>query len=535
MLLSHLYSKTVIFVFYCQWTFMCSVATPPQFSEEPDDATLSRTKGATLTCKTQYALNAWFECSSGDAKSVQSKQTGHNYVDPASGIRIIELQLEVTRKDIEEYMSKVLSRSSPSSSLLLASSSSSSSLSSSSPSFLDEASGLELPAYQCWCHAYGQHQTVQSKKATVNFSLQGEWSPWSAWSECSTKCGSGFRKRTRSCSNSLGPGFGCKGDAEQLSECKVHCVPVNGQWTSWSTWSTCSHECQQARRRSCTNPSPKYGGHHCLGSDIHIRNCTGGMCRKLDRYHQEREKEERDSASSAGSTGQEIYILSLITTTFLFLFVVFILILIQRRRYNKNTSGLDMDDESCTGDGHSVLLLMQQNGGPGNNQPDIIRADREKMQLISRITNFQANVLDHVVVRNDRLLSNTNSIDSGISHTNNNQRSPAASSGNGGHQQQVRQVPKATSSLAATTSNSEEEEENDADSEPDYAEPIFNSPSPSLIRSYTSPERKPPLPSSAPPSTKLPPRKQSLEQSRTEYAGGGRPAAMYLARETHFN
>ena len=37
----------------------------------------------------------------------------------------------------------------------------------------------------------------------------------------------------------------------------------------------------QVRRRICSNPPPKYGGHHCSGHDFLIKNCTGGMCRKL--------------------------------------------------------------------------------------------------------------------------------------------------------------------------------------------------------------------------------------------------------------
>lgn len=36
------------------------------FSEEPEDAFIVRIKPAVLKCKTQHALNAWFECSSGE-------------------------------------------------------------------------------------------------------------------------------------------------------------------------------------------------------------------------------------------------------------------------------------------------------------------------------------------------------------------------------------------------------------------------------------------------------------------------------------
>ncbi|CAG2107584.1 unnamed protein product [Medioppia subpectinata] len=76
----------------------------------------------------------------------------------------------------------------------------------------------------------------------------------------------------------------CTGESTQTSDCSVICNPIHGSWTSWSSWSTCSHECSQVRRRICSNPPPKHGGQHCIGHDFLIKNCTGGMCRKLVSY-----------------------------------------------------------------------------------------------------------------------------------------------------------------------------------------------------------------------------------------------------------
>lgn len=253
--------------------------------------------------------------------------------------------------------------------------------------------------------------------------------------------------------------------------------------------------------------------HRCLLSSIY----SSLPFSLLDLYQlQRKEKEENDSASAA-SSDQEIYLLSVITTVFLFLFAVFVLVLLRRRRYK--TDGI-LESTHSEQDSNVLLQLLQQQH---QNQPDLFRDDREKVQLITRLSNFNANVLDHLVVRNDRLLSNTNSIDSGIA-TNNN-RSPGSQSATTSTPH--RQVAVACSVAATTTS------EEDADSEPDYAEPIFTSGGPSsLCLANCSPERRPPLPASGPPSSsKSTPHKSSSLDSPREFVARG-----YFARsrETAF-
>ena len=60
--------------------------------------------------------------------------------------------------------------------------------------------------------------------------------------------------------------------------------PVDGIWSQWSSWSNCSKSCgtgSRMRSRSCTNPSPSHGGSNCSGSRneteaCNTQNCPGG-------------------------------------------------------------------------------------------------------------------------------------------------------------------------------------------------------------------------------------------------------------------
>lgn len=58
---------------------------------------------------------------------------------------------------------------------------------------------------------------------------------------------------------------------------------VDGGYTSWEDWSDCSFSCgggKRRRSRKCTNPVPQYGGKDCssLGPSDETEDCNTNLC-----------------------------------------------------------------------------------------------------------------------------------------------------------------------------------------------------------------------------------------------------------------
>ncbi|XP_042148268.1 hemicentin-1 [Ixodes scapularis] len=117
-------------------------------------------------------------------------------------------------------------------------------------------------------------------------SVNGGWSPWSLWSQCTVSCGGGTRSRSRLC-NSPTPAFGgkpCQGNDIQTDFCNSNDCPVHGGWSDWSTWGECSATCGRRHRRrfrTCSNPEPSHGGRTCVGTDQDVKRCAPKPCPDL--------------------------------------------------------------------------------------------------------------------------------------------------------------------------------------------------------------------------------------------------------------
>eukprot|EP00795_Rhopilema_esculentum_P012584 gene12584-3284_t len=117
--------------------------------------------------------------------------------------------------------------------------------------------------------------------------INGGFSQWSLWSECSTKCGTGVQTKGRLCNNPEPKGVGAKNCVGQLTETKscrlaICQGAVNGSWSDWSQFGACSSQyCmkgEKLRTRTCTNPSPANGGDLCPGSAKDTRICPYTNC-----------------------------------------------------------------------------------------------------------------------------------------------------------------------------------------------------------------------------------------------------------------
>uniref|UniRef100_T1IJU2 Semaphorin-2A n=1 Tax=Strigamia maritima TaxID=126957 RepID=T1IJU2_STRMM len=138
--------------------------------------------------------------------------------------------------------------------------------------------------------AHGGQPCEGANLRVANCSRNGQWTEWSAWSACSQTCGLAVKMRRRACGNPKPAHGGrtCVGsDRDEIyctsnPPCPVSTVgAVNGRWSDWSPWDECSVPCGggfHMRRRRCNNPAPQNGGRECLGCPVEYRSCNTQTC-----------------------------------------------------------------------------------------------------------------------------------------------------------------------------------------------------------------------------------------------------------------
>jgi len=118
-----------------------------------------------------------------------------------------------------------------------------------------------------------------------NMKEDGKLSTWSEYGSCSTSCGRGIQKKTRTCIPPKDGGSPCQND-EPMEETKVcelaQCpAPVNGEWSKWEAFGSCSATCgvgKEERSRNCSAPVPAHGGAECVGLAKDERACNMQPC-----------------------------------------------------------------------------------------------------------------------------------------------------------------------------------------------------------------------------------------------------------------
>eukprot|EP00927_Polykrikos_kofoidii_P061549 TRINITY_DN56385_c0_g1_i1.p1 TRINITY_DN56385_c0_g1~~TRINITY_DN56385_c0_g1_i1.p1 ORF type:complete len:1627 (-),score=229.91 TRINITY_DN56385_c0_g1_i1:395-5275(-) len=110
-------------------------------------------------------------------------------------------------------------------------------------------------------------------------------SSWSEWSACSSDCGQGVEKRTRTVVQlAQEGGMGCNAETDELRPCPhaLPCVKRDCAWGEWSVWGECDRSCgpgTQVRRREVVT-EPTAGGKACesVGETLQMQPCSSGTC-----------------------------------------------------------------------------------------------------------------------------------------------------------------------------------------------------------------------------------------------------------------
>lgn len=108
------------------------------------------------------------------------------------------------------------------------------------------------------------------------------WSEWSAYTPCNSRCMK-YRQRVCFSERSHCPGADSHGIQTNRRKCTHdECyAPVNGNWGRWAEWEACDKSCgygKQKRKRTCSDPAPKYDGNRCPGADTQYRMCNMMAC-----------------------------------------------------------------------------------------------------------------------------------------------------------------------------------------------------------------------------------------------------------------
>ncbi|XP_057300554.1 uncharacterized protein LOC130633709 isoform X2 [Hydractinia symbiolongicarpus] len=113
--------------------------------------------------------------------------------------------------------------------------------------------------------------------------VHGQYTAWTQWSQCSATCGESMQTRNRTCTNPTPRfgGFDCIGASVESRRCGYKKCPINGEWSGWSSYSGCTKPCNggvRVKRRYCTSPAPMYGGRQCHGAWNQTMPCNQRLC-----------------------------------------------------------------------------------------------------------------------------------------------------------------------------------------------------------------------------------------------------------------
>ena len=138
--------------------------------------------------------------------------------------------------------------------------------------------------------------------------LNGKWSVWGEFSDCTKPCGTGSKTRTRTC-RKCEFGNDCIGSASETIECNLKACPgmylllisriimirkredniridideinfsVDYAWNPWTSWSACDKTCGGGiRTKERTKKVEEAHGGDCPGKGTKEQNCSQQKC-----------------------------------------------------------------------------------------------------------------------------------------------------------------------------------------------------------------------------------------------------------------
>ncbi|XP_041976424.1 netrin receptor UNC5C-like [Aricia agestis] len=242
----------------------------PMFLLEPENTYVVKNKPATLKCRAANALEVYFKCN-----GIKTQALNFEFVDPQTGVRIIEGEHAVTREHVEEYFGE--------------------------------------DKFQCTCFAWTSRGQIRSQPATIEIAyikkhftlapqsqLAKQYTPVTF--RCEAPAAAPFAQLywlkngapvvqddnvqvskegslvIKQASLLDMANYTCVAEnlaGKRMSEPALLTVFVNGGWTAWSAWGDCfcpgqAHSQERGRRRirSCTAPRPLNGGQSCVGPNV---------------------------------------------------------------------------------------------------------------------------------------------------------------------------------------------------------------------------------------------------------------------------
>ncbi|XP_046379289.1 netrin receptor UNC5C-like isoform X5 [Haliotis rufescens] len=312
---------------------------PPVFKQEPEpNYYVMKNKPVTITCKATPAIQITFKCAGADVSAKQ--QTNLKLVDQVTAIKTLQSSIKVSREEVEEYygsdgylcqcfawntvpgfsapksmesrkglvevayLKKRFQREPMSMNVEIESSAELQCL---------PPDGKPLP------QVFWLKDGIQINTKEMNFIISSEGSLLIS------------QARLKDTGN-----YTCGATnpaSRRLSESAVLTVYVNGGWSTWSSWTDCSAKCgkgKQRRTRTCTNPAPLNGGNICSGEAVQQSPCTA-ICPESNSF-----VEKSHEASRAEDDENIPVYISVCAAVAVLIIAIVIIVIVMRRKRTQN-------------------------------------------------------------------------------------------------------------------------------------------------------------------------------------------------------